>query len=226
MKIQELFDRIVLLSGQFLVPDDAIELDVNRFKTLVSMALGEYSRYCPYDCHFRASIQSTRQFTFSDANPPASVGNLVGGIPTNIVEAIPVRISGVSPFYLTSWRKSPTSAELKSEMPFVYRKPVLTVIASADYDLHLVYDHVVTQVNGGKRTDLEVVTISDKDINFIRFLQGLFLQSLGRNRRAFTLNPLPITTDASTMVEEGKEIEKDAHDKIVSEDCKWYLALR
>ena len=65
--------------------------------------------------------------------------------------------------------------------------------------------------------------ITHRDHRFLKLMQGRFMQALGRSRKAFTLNDLPITSDAAEMVSSGKEIETEAITEI-NESGKWWLA--
>ena len=215
-----MFERCVLMSGQFLIPDAALELQIDRFKILVEMTLGAYNGYCPIDQHVYKSITQGRQYTFTAENSPE-------GIPLDIVSAVPVRISGVSPFFFSGEFGRPSqSVQAKVEYPFVYRAPTLTVPASAEYDLHCIFNHKVVEVAGVEPQDYEVTTLSDQDDEFLDLLQARFLIALGRSRRAFTVSEMPISVDASELVAEGKDLEAEAMTEIKDEKAKWYLAWR
>ncbi len=66
--------------------------------------------------------------------------------------------------------------------------------------------------------------ITYKDHRFLSLVQGRFMQGLGRSRKAFILNDLPITSDASDMVSAGKEIEKEALTEM-QENGKWWMSM-
>lgn len=222
MKITEMFDRVLLMSGVFLMPQDKVELNIQNFKLLVEMTVGVYNGYVPRDLHARVPILSSRQYTFTDA---FSANGEELGIPEYVIDALPVRISGVVPYFFTGeYQRPPQTVTEKVQYPFVYRKPVLTVPASAEYDLHLMYFHKVTKVQDSE--DWEVKTLSDADDEFLELLQAKFMMALGRSRRAFTMQDLPITVDASDLVAEGKALEEEAMEEIKEEKGKWYLAWR
>jgi hypothetical protein len=69
----------------------------------------------------------------------------------------------------------------------------------------------------------DIPHITSRDHRFLKLVQGRFMQALGRSRKAFILNDLPITSDAPEMVSTGKEIEKEAIDEM-NESGKWYMA--
>jgi hypothetical protein len=65
--------------------------------------------------------------------------------------------------------------------------------------------------------------ITYKDHRFLKLVMGRFMQGLGRSRKAFILNDLPITSDAVEMVSSGREIENEAKTEM-EENGKWYMA--
>lgn len=219
MNLNEIFDKVLIFSGQFLIPDTVIELRVDKFKALVSHALGSWNNYNPIDRHINVDISTIRQHTFTELGPH--------GIPVNIVDLQPIRISGVAPFFLTEWGRLGDSLEMKKQFPWEYRKPTLTVPMTGEFDLHCIYYHKIEVDNTtGGEPAYKVETISENDDEFFKLLTGLFLQSLGRSRRAFTLNELPITTDGAELVSEGKQMEDEAMADLIENKSKWYLAWR
>ena len=218
MTLDEMFDRIIIETGQFQIPRDRVELDIPRFKTLVERVVGIYNGYSPVNIHLYKNLTS-RQYTFTAENTPE-------GIPEYIVEAIPVRISGVVPFLINTYNRPTETVSPKIEYPYVYRKPTLTVPASAEYDLHVLLKHKVTRIPDSDTESYEVVTISDDEDEFIDLLTAKFLIGLGRSRRAFTLQEIPLVSDAADLVSEGKELEAEAMENLIENKGKWYLAWR
>jgi hypothetical protein len=108
-------------------------------------------------------------------------------------------------------------------VPYTYRKPVLTLPFSADFELHCIWHHRLVKLEGDDDT-WGIDTINKDDDEFFDLLQAKFLQAIGRSRRAFTLNDLPITSDAADLVAEGKELEDKAMTDLIENKMKWYLA--
>lgn len=219
MNLNEMFDRVLVLSGQFLIPDSVIELKLDKFKIIVEQTLGVWNNYTPIDKHVYKNLDSGRQYTFTENDP--------NGIPKNIVDLQPIRISGVAPFFLSEYGRLGDTLDIKKSFPWEYRAPKLTVPITGEFDLHCIYDHklVVDNSTGGEpayRCD----TIATSDDEFFDILTGRFLQSLGRSRRAFTLNELPITVDGAELVAEGKQMEDEARADLIENKSKWYLAWR
>jgi hypothetical protein len=98
------------------------------------------------------------------------------------------------------------------EAPWVYNKAVgtLTVPYSSKWRILACFYHII------EKTDevYEVKTITSHDHVFFKLLQAYFLQGIGRSRRAFTLNDLPIIMDASDIASEGKEMESSAMEEL------------
>ena len=78
----------------------------------------------------------------------------------------------------------------------------------------------------GDKIEYRVDTITDADDEFFEILTGKFMKALGRSRRAFTINELPITMDASELVSEGDEMIRAAEESLVEKEMKLYLAYR
>ena len=66
-------------------------------------------------------------------------------------------------------------------------------------------------------------TLNDTDYLFYELLKAKMMKSLGRNRRAFTLNDLPIASDASELVSEGQTLEESTM-TMIHEQSKGFLA--
>jgi hypothetical protein len=70
----------------------------------------------------------------------------------------------------------------------------------------------------------ELLTITDDDDLFFKILTGYFMVGLGRSRKAFTLNELPIVTDAADLVSEGTALITDGQLALQETSSKFYLA--
>jgi hypothetical protein len=225
VNIEVIFEKIMLMSGQFLINTNRIEVDVDRFRHLVDDALARYSKHSPYDRHFSVRMIK-RSVRFTDE----MICNLTGedhlGVPDWVSDVMPIRLHGLNPFKLFKNLDPTGNPELvqKTQLPFVYRKPELYVSLSSEMDVHAVWKHKVREVQlerGG--FEYIVPTIDTHDIIFFQLLQGMFLSSIGRSRRAFTLQDLPIAMDASEIASEGQEIVDKAIEEI-EDHQKFYLA--
>lgn len=80
---------------------------------------------------------------------------------------------------------------------------------------------VVTGLGPGAYYDLPNITY--KDHHFLKLVQGRLMQALGRSRKSFILNDMPVTSDAADMVSAGIEIEKEAMSDLY-EKGKWWIS--
>jgi hypothetical protein len=227
MKLDEIFDKVLIESGQFQIAKDCVELDADRFLILVKSVLGIYNKYSPIMGHVQKDINLNRQYTFTDENTTQvrdSNGLVLpfGGAPEWILDALPVRIAGTYPYFLREFDRPKSNLDIKVEYPWEYRKPVLTVPVQGEYDIKAVYFHRVTQTTDGI---FEVVTITDLDEAFFKLLLAKFLFGIGRSRRAFTLQDLPITHDGAELVSEAKELNDQAYE-LLQNSQRFYLAWR
>lgn len=242
MDLRTLFTKVLIDSGQFLTEPDDIELNQDMFAILVSSTLAFYNKYSPKDAKFNLSL-SDRSFTFSSSTND-SQGNKTG-IPSRIVSVIPVKVAGVYPSF---WREycgdsgsvptifagGPSYGSSgnrflteKTPYPVEYRRPTLYVPVTGLYDVHAMYKHEIRTetVDGEKFYYLDTIE-ENEDHLFFDLLVGKFLVGLGRSRRAFTLNDLPVIADASDLVSDGKEIIEKSTESLTENASKWYLAWR
>lgn len=217
MTIDEIFDRILLRSGQYILRKARIEIDVDSFRILVEDALSEYSGFVPHTCEYTMNFNSSRSFTF-----PPDFDTTLNRSPDWLSEVTPISSFGsVS----TVFRQRDCSELIDPiQAPWDYNKKtkVLTVPYSSYYKVIGVYEHEVSKVDGSTNS-YEVLTIDKGAQPFFKILQGMFLQGIGRSRRAFTLSDLPILMDADTLVSEGVEIVEKANEEM-QDDQKFYLA--
>jgi hypothetical protein len=226
MNIQDIFKRILVKSGQFLLRTDNIELDPDRFKMLVEEVLAVYNEYRPKEGRLLVNVGSPRTVTF-DETTTSEEGYT--GPPAAIVDAVPVRPTAVNMYYLRGmgFKNVPSGGYLQDKKftPFKYNNPKLTVAYSGDYDVEAIYHYeIVTSQDSSGTIIHDVPDLEVKDIYFFNMLQGKFLQSLGRSRRAFTINDLAITMDADQITSEGDEIYEKAFEQLVDNAARFYLA--
>jgi len=215
MNLQEMFEKVMVDSGQFLIPAEGIELKEQNFKILVQTVIGKYNGYVPIDYRKTIDVTGTRQFTFNSVNSPE-------GIPDYISEILPIKISGVYPFYLNDWSPG-VLLQPKSNYPYQYRKPTLVVPVEGQYEIHAARGHVI-EGTGSSEDPWRVDTIDHNADEFFNLMVGKFLIALGRSRNAFTIQDIPITMDSSEMIAEGKELDEKADQDMTENKMKWWLA--
>lgn len=227
MNIDDIFKRIIIRSGQFLLNTSNIELDPDRFRYLVEDALATYSKFSPYDLHFNLDVQGTRQIFLTDSLIQGLTGKSYLGIPDWVSDAHPVRIYGINPFYFFKNMDPMSNPDLidKQQVPWEYRKPIVYVSIVGEFDIHGVWKHkVIETTNNQNKITYSVPTITVDDTNFFVLLQGMFLQGIGRSRRAFTMNDLPIVMDAAELASEGESLMEKAMEDLENHQ-KFYLAF-
>ena len=250
MKLRKLFSHILLQSGQFLTEDD-VELDLDKFKLLVEFTLGTYNKFSPFHKKFNVDVSSVSsnlggiKYTFTETQSTASnptIPDFDDGIftpnknpnliPDWISDIVPVRLAGVHPWYFQQNQDGNFNyLETKKQFPWEYIKPNLFVPIASIYEVTAVYKHRLTAVssqdfpNGPIKLDYELKTISENDDNFMNLLTARFMKALGRNRRAFTLNELPITMDSGELVSEGNDLEQTTLQNLENNQ-KFYLSYR
>lgn len=218
MNITDIFDRILLRSGQYIIRKAKIDIDVDTFRILVEDALAVYSKAVPYECNYDLNFNNFRNMVFpldfdeelsrapdwlSDVTPISSFGSL------HTVFGHRSKATGRTPF---------TEAVDPIEAPWIYESKTrkLTVPFSAYYRITACYKHrireVINESTGDAVYDVPTITIDDQA--FFKLLQGMFLLGIGRSRRAFTLSDLPIVMDADQLVSDGQELVTQATEDI------------
>jgi len=216
MDIREMFQKVLIQSGQFLFTTENIEMKPEQFAHLVRQCVATYNRYSPEVRKlWIPQLELSRQYTFQDA-PRNADGTLQSlddlGVPDWISDATPVKFSGTLPFLLREEYQVNPELQIKETLPFQYRKPTLTVSVSAKYEVTAVYYHKVLKISSTQTTHEKYVveTIDDSDEFFFDLLTARFMKSTGRSRRAFTIEDLPISVEGDLFIQEGKDMEEQA----------------
>ena len=222
MNLSDIFKHILLRSGQFIMTQTKVELDEDRFVLLAEEALAIFGKYSPIDKHLFIEVKYPRTYTFTE-------GNTFGmGIPTAISSVTPIRMLGMNTMALREVLRRPgleSNLDVRSEVPYEYREPNLTLPYSGEFDILAIYRHKVVKSEGADgKICYSIPTISLRDDAFMKLLRGMFLEGLGRSRRAFTLTDLPIVMDADSIASEGREMIVEATEQMQKE-AKFYLAF-
>jgi hypothetical protein len=222
-----MFKKILIRSGQFLLNTSNIELDADRFQCLVEDTLSIYNRFCPYDEHFFVTTSTNRRIILSPELVQSLTGKSYLATPDWVSDIHPSRLFGLNPYFIFKNMAPNSNPYLidKTQMPWTYRKPELYVPMSAEWDVHGVWKHRIVETQSPTEGFIfDVPTLDEQDSDkFIKLLQAFFLQGIGRSRRAFTMNDLPITMDASDIAGEGITMEEQALDDLENVQ-KIYLA--
>lgn len=225
MTVEEVFERILIESGQFLIANDDIELDVDRFVTLIKASLGTYNKYYPLHDVFNIEATTPGWYAFTGNEGQGF------GLPIEISQVVPLRsFNTISPLIsLPKYTSSVSNKyfEEKTFFPTKFRPETgkLYLPYPGKFDVTAMYNHKVDfTVDGGKKMWF-LPTISHESGTFLKLLQGKFMIALAGSRRAFTLNQIEITTDAAELKSEGKEIVDEAVQALKTTHNKMWLAF-
>ena len=213
-----MFHKVILRSGQYILRPKHIEIDIDTFRMLVEDTLAIYSKASPHVEKYKIDLVNRRQHVWSVA-----FDKLDREKPDWISEVTPVRNANVpyfSPLNQGQYnqginRYTEVVEPLEAPWDWDRETGTLTVPYSATYSIVACYRHrITTFVNDNGDDVYEVKTIDGYDNVFFKILQGMFLQGLGRSRRAFTMNDLPILMDADQMASEGQSILEEAKEDL------------
>ena len=257
MYLDELFDALIVRSGQFILAPSDIELDSAKFLRLVRVALGKYNNYRPHDEVFSLKLYSKRSYVFDDNFNSLNTGIKLG-IPKGVSSVTPTEVAGSPAFNLqfvnsygftgygmnsfnSGTTMSPVNPDFsltgqapqqgvqmqKSNFPWVYQNNTLYIPYSARVEILAFWSHpvIIEDATGTAASKINLPTITYDDAAFFDLLQGMFLKALGVSRRSFTINDLPIITDASDIASEGQSLEEAAMDELKNDKAKFYLAF-
>ena len=232
MTLDDLIDYVMTESGEFIVGDlETTQIDRHRFHLIVKRSLALYGKYRPLTERMTLHVDSTVDLSMGGANtPPEWISRVVplgtNGIDenTNLSAAQLVYGSGDFGNFNSSY-----SRPAPRNIPWEYNKPILSIYGSDDmFDITahrtLELTNIVKDEATNRVTEAKVDGIGYQDELFLDLLVGYFLIALGRSRRAFTLNDLPVTMDAGELVGEGDEKIQTARE-LLQEQSNWSLAL-
>ena len=216
-----MFEKILLDSGQFFIDDGNIEINQDKFVIIVRSVLALYSNHYPYDLKFNINIVN-KMFEFTETSK--TVLGAETNIPSWISDVLPIRISGVYPYQLFM---TDPNTELSDKKQYVweYRKPRLYIPMPGLHEIHAVFKHQIIEESIENKKSYKVDTIDYEDHIFFQLLQAAFLKGIGRSRRAFTLEALPLATDASELIGEAESLEERAREDLEEKHDKWWLAI-
>ncbi|BCG50082.1 hypothetical protein [Ralstonia phage RP13] len=201
LSLDQLIDVILLESGQFIADLDATLLDKTKLGTMVKRELAWYSRYQPFKATVVSSLYDKKVFSLQAD----------GFVPKNIVDIRTDRFNFIG--YTTAPIPGPVhSYYWRYENPILYfRYP------EGPYQMSYISDHVYDDVN----QNLPTIDIGDRIVNM---MVGRFMMTVGRSRKAFTVDEIPLTTDAEAMYSEGKELY-DKTEEEIKQNSRFNLAI-
>lgn len=231
MTLDDLIDYVMTESGQFIVGElETTQIDRHRFHLIVKRALAVYGRYKPESQRLNVSINNSADLSQGVDRTPDWISRVVplgtGGTDSLTGKTAAAFIYGST---MGNGLSDPTyDRPPMRSMPWEYNAPILSVYGPDDmYDVTAHYEPALTDIvrdDQNKVTDARLNGVGYRDEHFLDLLVGYFLIALGRSRRAFTLNDLPVTMDGDQMVSEGNEKVQTAREAL-QEQSSWALAL-
>lgn len=232
--ISQLATYLFVRNGQYIAGAtlSSVRLNMNQFWAVVSQDFYEFQRYFPLTKKFNIQcnvVGGGVQYDFTQDPNNAGYNCSVldspnfGNPPEWISKVVPVGSNQMIANW-AAWRRSgqffgqPGKLVTPRMVLNDYRKPVLRITEGGTFDVTCHYNRFCNIALAEDGTTITDVTISDFDPTkmnlFLDLCSGRFLEVVGRNRRAFTYQDLPITVDADKLVQEGSEIIKTAKENI------------
>lgn len=219
MLLTELIDAVVTNTGQFILSDDPDDVfDCNniskpRFWNLARRALLIYQKHVPVSRKLSVQVdQLVYEF----------------GVGSPLIDP-PVWISSVIPVGNTGGIFSPhiifdrNSELVPRTSTWEYRSPKLYTMEDGYMDVTGHYNYTITPtVDGnGKLTEVDIVELTEADNLYIDLVTAHFMIALGRSRRQFSAQELPIQIDTESMVEDGKELLEATQEALLVKSRWW-----
>jgi hypothetical protein len=209
--LKDVIESVMIESGQYIL--ESIEdtlLSNARFLKLCNREVKLFSKYRPVEGTCRGFLRNHMKFD-------------------GLQHAIPRNISGI--YYDGN---ALSGVDLHLELGYhTARRPMphLSYSYSADGVLHLAipdgyyhYDYIADHAFDEKQCGWPTIDNSYCD-QIQDMISGRFMMSVGRSRRAFTVQELTLTTDADTLTSEGMTLYDQASEELKINRSSWWLAV-
>jgi len=191
MTLEELFDLVLNRTGEFLLGPTNVELDISKFETIVKNALKVYSKYKPKREKLQITLENYK-YTFKDK------------VPKYITDVNPTFTPVYNPLLVIASRTESETFYVEWE----YRKPTLYTNFNGSAEVEALFDYgVLIDEKGNKYIEVE-------EELFVDLVTAEFMIGLARSRRAFTLDELPVSTDAEILVSEALKMREDVLEQL------------
>lgn len=213
MTLTEIVDYLLVQSGQYILKDfDKTLLSYKQLWRLIEPELLRYGKYRPVVKTFNMYLPSTSYTFLTD-------------IPDWISNVRPIEGSRSS---IQSVFASNVTSNLNIPRQFVwkYEKPRLFCQYEGLFDITgmYLYSTVIENDDSGEIYDVVINNLDFSHTSFLDLIHGKFLMTIGKSRRAFTINELPITMDGDTLASEGESLYNDAKEGLY-ERSYWWKAI-
>lgn len=240
MLLSEVTDALLVRTGQHVIGDimTVLNLDYKRLWNSIKYDIADYQKYVPLTKHINVNSFSDSYYDFTlDTNNAGYVSPSEPGAPPKFLSKVTPLNSSLMPFvgspYVAFQAMLPDQwgpNRLVNPRPFLWNyqsppKMMLSEYGCFDITAHYDYPVVITyEDDESTYADVEVVGLNEDKV-LLRILTGRFLQLLGRSRRSFTYEDIPIKTDADDLVKEGiDEYEAGMKDLLERNDA-WFLSV-
>ena len=220
--LSEMEEIVMLETGEYLLGSlENLSLDSARFWVLVKRVLKFYNSKRPFTYSHNIIING-RSHVYTDGvnyGPPAWISSVVPVTSSNIMDIYSLMTTRVV--------GEMSLLEVPRAFTWKYENPRLYCGEDGTMDVTEIHDHQYSIITDSSDviTDVTFTTLSQRDDPlFFELLIAKFLTMLGRSRRAFTMNDLPIDMDGGELVSEGQELWRESLEKLEEVD-KWWLAL-
>lgn len=217
MQLTELIQLVLLRSGQIIVDDlSELHLSKEKFLLIVQNELVKYNKYCPYKKRYTIVTTEDKPHVFKEED----------GIPRWISEVVPV--SGANSSYDIFNRKffySSYGEELHNPTLLLWRydRPNLSMSSIGDFECIGHLDHPIIKKDEIDETYFPTLSASQDEI-LIDLITAQFMITLGRSRRAYKLDQIPLITDDSELISDGTALYEQAYQRLL-DNSSWVYAF-
>ena len=233
MTYQELFDYANIYSGNFIIPEESLELGKDKFHIVLRNSIGWYQRYSPLLMTFSLNF-SNLNYTFTGFEYPKYNLWQVPLIPDSISDVFPSYSTLYNPLmYRISSNTTVSTLSNQPKIPFIWRydKPILHIDRAGEIEVKAVYSHpiidrmveIISETGTSYRTEVDLPSISPTDIDFLDMMTGMFMVILGRSRGLFQYSDSTVSFQSDQLVSEGSALIEKAQQSII-DNSDFYLA--
>lgn len=239
MTFEELYEYARVFSGNFIIPEEAIEVGLNQFHILLKNSIGWYQRYTPLVFTYNINTNGQINYIFTGYEYPKANEWKIPLSPKKVLDVFPVYSTFCNPYVfksLSSGANALSSFNNSPKTPFIWRYDAnshrLSLDRGGELEIKASYWHPIMErieeietETGEKitRRAVDLPSISPTDIDFLNMVTGHYMVSLAHSRSIFSIQASPVTFDFQTMLSQGTQILKDAQQSII-DNSDFYLA--
>lgn len=241
MTFNELYDYVRVTSGNFIIPEESMELGMSQFHILLRNSIGWYQRYTPLLFTFNINTHGSVNYQFNGTEYPKYTEWNIPIIPNKLSDVFPVYSSLVNPFVFRSISmnsRTPLSSLSDSpKSPFIWRydslKGLLALDRGGELEIKAMYFHPIIERTFeikdeedniiATRTEVDLPSINPTDIDFLNMITANYMIAIAHARSLFANSNSPLTIDFSTMLSEGTSLLEASKQSII-DNSDFYLS--